>query len=236
MKQSKITGNVREIFASIQGEGLFVGTMQLFIRLGQNDENDSFLCRTLPGDRNLSCRNPVTPEKLVELVTSVYPLDHFFCVSFIGSDALAQADFLAELLPMLRTARTRIFAETSGTPIAEFSRLEPLVDNWCIDLKCTGLHNGRAQKNLEKIIEQSNPDNLYFRLAMNADEDPEKLIHILDSLKTEDYTLVIQPCAVFPSHISDWDTGTIIEWIKMFRPCFAQVRWIPQVHKLLRIL
>lgn len=241
LKQSKNKGFISEVFASIQGEGLFVGTPQIFIRLspvaGELPAEDTFVLRTLPGQRNQFARNPVSPGRLFQMLSDTYSLDQFFCISLIGDDPLHQADFLAELLPIFSGAGMQTFIQTSGTPLAEFSRLLPLVNRWCIDLKCnTGKGMVRCSKTLEKIIEQTSPENTYFRLVIDVDDDPEKLLSTLSSLRTDDYTLILQPWAVFPAHISDWDTGTIINWIQIFKPCFFQVRWIPQVHKLLRIL
>ncbi len=241
LKQFKTRGNISEVFASIQGEGLFVGTTQLFIRLAPVSEQplgeETFVLRTLPGQRNQFAKNPISPGRLHQLLADTYPLDQFFCISFIGDDPLHQADFLAELLPIFGNAGIQTFVQTSGTPIAEFTRLAPLVNRWCIDLKCS-LNKGsiRGVKTLERIIELATPENTYFRLAIDVDDDPEKLLGTLSSLQLDDFTLVLQPWAVFPAHISDWDTGTIINWIQLFKPYFFQVRWIPQVHKLLRIL
>ncbi len=241
MKQSKTRGKINEVFASIQGEGLFVGTMQLFVRLAsvadEQTVDETFVLRTLPGSRNHFARNPISPARLYQLLSDTFQLDQFFCVSFIGDDPLHQADFLAELLPIFRKNAVEVFVQTEGVAVSEFERLAPMVDRWCIDLKCIADKTlNRSRKVFEKILERTTPENTYFRLAIDADDDPEKILGMISDLPLEHYTLVLQPCALFPAHISDWDTGTIIDWIQLFRPYFFQVRWIPQVHKLLRIL
>jgi organic radical activating enzyme len=149
---------------------------------------------------------------------------------------LHQTDFLAELLPILKKKGLDIFVQTAGSPFTDFARLLPLVNRWCIDLKCkVDRHTSRNRKILEKITEQTTPESTYFRLAIDADDDPEKVLQLIKGIPLDDYTLILQPCAIFPAHISDWDTGTIIDWIQVFKPYFFQVRWIPQVHKLLPI-
>lgn len=241
MKPSKTRGKISEVFASIQGEGLHVGTMQLFVRLaavteGQPEE-PTFVIKTLPGSRNHFARNPVTPLRFFQLLSETFELDRFFTVSFIGEEPLQQVDFLCELLQILKKNRIETFIQTAGVPLHGFEKLNSLVNRWCIDLKCFQEKTcSRYQKNMEKIISVTSPETTYFRLAIDADDDPTKLIAMLETLQIDDYTLVLQPCAIFPAHISDWDTGNIIDWIQLFRPFFQQVRWIPQVHKLLRIL
>ncbi len=238
-KLTKIKGNISEVFASIQGEGLFVGTMQLFIRFDDKPAADekTFVLRTLPGAKNQYARNPVSAERLFQLLADTYPLEEFFSISFIGSEPLHQAEFLEEMLHILKKSRLHTFVQTSGTPIKNYIKLSGLVDRWCIDLNCgTARNTMRCSRAIEKIIESSTPENTYFRLAIDVNDDPEKLLRMITGLQPEEYTLVLQPCAIFPAHISDWDTGTIISWIQLFQPHFHQVRWIPQVHKLLRIL
>ncbi len=213
--------------------------MQLFIRLAaanQVAENENFVLRSLPGAHNHFAKNPISPERLYRLLNDTYQLENFYSISFIGDDPLHQTDFLADFLPILRKKGLETFVQTEGNPSADFTRLVPLVSRWCIDLKCrVDRHAGRNRRTLEKILEQTNSGNLYFRLAIDADDDPEKILQLLNGLPLDDHTLILQPCAVFPAHISDWDTGTIIDWIQVFKPYFFQVRWIPQVHKLLRI-
>ncbi len=233
-------GNISEVFASIQGEGLLVGTMQLFVRLaapGQSADDDTFVLRTLPGARNHYARNPVSPSRLFQLLADTYPLEEFFSVAFIGDDPLHQPDFLADMLQILRNHNIATFMQTAGTPVKEYLRLAPLVNRWCIDLTCgSGLSQLRSSRALAKIIGHADPCSTYFRLAIDVDDAPARLLKMIGELEPGKFTLVLQPCALFPAHISDWDTGTITSWIQLFRPHFFEVRWIPQVHKLLRIL
>ncbi len=237
-KLTRIKGNISEVFASIQGEGLFVGTMQLFIRFDDKPADErTFVLRTLPGAKNQYARNPVSAERLFQLLSDTYPLKDFFCISFIGSEPLHQPEFLEDMLQILKKNCLATFVQTAGAPIKSYLKLSGLVDHWCIDLNCgTARNTLRCSRTLEKIIEASTPENTYFRLAIDVNDDPEKLLGMITGLQPEEYTLILQPCALFPAHISDWDTGTIISWIQLFQPHFHQVRWIPQVHKLLRIL
>ncbi|NCB38049.1 MAG: hypothetical protein EOM80_04700 [Erysipelotrichia bacterium] len=241
MKTPKIKADILEVFASIQGEGLFVGTMQLFIRLGAHDcppAEDSFLLKTLPGSRNIRCPSSMAAQQFFKKLDSTYPLDQFFAISFIGGNFLNHSEFLVELLPMFREKKFKIFAETSGTPSKEFVRLSEFVNEWCVELKSS--HDAQIMKqnmkDLETILAVTSPANTYFRVAIDVNDNPVGLLKKLPTLPISNYTLILQPYAVFPAHISDWDTGTILEWINLFNPFFAQVRWIPQVHKLLRIL
>lgn len=251
LRQSRISGNISEIFASIQGEGLHIGTMQLFIRLSGctydckrcelkefQQTQDSFSIRPWPGLRNLRMSNPVTPEKLVRQLESVYQLEDFFSVSILGGEPLQQCEFLKKLIPIFKKKKVPVFIETSGLMPKEFSSLYDMASLWCVDLKISKAwgFNGKLQKKHEKIISVADPVKTYFRILLDSNDDPETIIKQLEELDLTNFNLVLQPFAYAPSHVNDWDTSTILEWIKLFKPYFGQVRWIPQVHKLLRII
>lgn len=251
LKQSKTCGNISEIFASIQGEGFYLGTMQLFIRLSgcslgckrcelkdyqQNQE--SFSVRPWPGLRNHRMSNPVTPEKLISKLESYFQLQDFFCISILGGEPLQQTDFLKKFLPMLRKRGIKVFTETSGLLPDEFAQIYNLVDYWCVDLKISKSwgFNGRIKRKLEKILAIADPGKVYFRILLDSNDDAEAVLEQIKDLDFSAYHMMIQPFAYAPSHVNDWDTGTILEWLHLFKPYFYQVRWIPQVHKLLRII
>lgn len=251
MKKSKATGNISEVFASIQGEGPHIGTMQLFIRLAGCTLNckrcelkeyqqiqEHFSIRPWPGLRNIRMTNPVTADKLFHKLENLYELDDFYCISILGGEPLEQTAFLAEFIPMLTKRNIMVFVETSGLLPAEFEQLFELADLWCVDLKISRAwgFNGKLRRKHERILAAAKPENTYFRILLDSNDDPESIISQLKGLKTSQYELVLQPFAYAPSHVNDWDTSTILEWINLFKPYFRQVRWIPQVHKLLRII
>jgi organic radical activating enzyme len=251
LKQSKIYGNISEVFASIQGEGLYIGTMQLFIRLAgctlgckrcelkdYQQSPESFSIRPWPGLRNHRALNPVSAEKLLSRLDNFFELKDFYCISILGGEPLQQMDFLEEFLPMLRKRGLKVFTETSGLLPDEFVRLYPLIDYWCVDLKISRAwgFNGKLRRKLEKILSVAGPDKTYFRILLDSNDDSEAILKQIEDLDFSAFNCIIQPFAYAPSHVNDWDTNTILEWIKLFKPCFREVRWIPQVHKLLRII
>ena len=250
MKTENSRADISEVFSSIQGEGLYVGTMQLFIRLGCGETDcqsidpvpdssgeNTFWFRTFPGTRNFKGKNPVTAGKLFLDIKKHFPLDQYYCASLIGGEPLNQLAFLEAFLPRLRREKVKIFAETSAPSAKEFARLVPLVDLLCLDLKIPRRESAISKelKRLTKVLELTSPDTTYLRLTVDAHENPQILLSQLSQLPVSRYTLILQPRMIGLSHISDWDTGTILEWINLFAPLFAQIRWIPRVHKLLRI-
>ncbi len=224
--------------------------MQLFIRLGKSEEDcrilpagqkhidgHQFWFKTLPGTRNIKESCPITANKLFNNLDRYFPLEQFFCISLIGDEPLAQIDFLSTFLPRLRQAGLMIFAESSAPSIRGFARLIKMIDLLCLDLEIPRKKhtNDREIKRLTRVLALTSPATTYLRLTVDAHESPHILLSQLAKLPIKPYTLILQPRMSGLSHISDWDTGTILGWINLFAPLFAQIRWIPQVHKLLRI-
>lgn len=251
MKTLKHLGKISEVFASIGGEGLHIGSMQLFIRLAACSRecrncahrsataaDNFFNMRPWPGPRMIKVANPIAPETLVHEIGMAFPLDIFGSISFVGGEPLCQSDFVQETARLLRQKSIKLFADTQAHKTRQLARLLPFIDEWSITLEQPGRSAStlRAQQHLKSLLEVINPTNCYLRLIINSDDNLDDLLKLFAQQNFNDYTLVLQPSTIAPSRISDWDTGTILEWIRFFQPYFAQIRWIPQVHKLLRIL
>ncbi len=250
MKRYKVEGKISEVFASICGEGLNVGAMQLFIRLagcsescrhcegkGADRSEDFFLLRPWPGPRIVKIPNPITPRKLLQKLEHNFPLECFHCVAIIGGEPCCQSEFISEFASILNDLEIFTFADSMIPEKKAFLELYPHIDQWSLTLSQPGRQANalRNHKKMQSVIENTSPQNCYFRVIINSDDDCNEYLNFFQALPLEEYTLVIQPATSIPARINDWDTGTILEWVKIFQPFFAHIRWLPQVHKLLRI-
>lgn len=247
----KKLGKISEVFASIQGEGYTMGSMQLFIRtFGCNircrncsvkehlEPEDSFTIRPWPGQRMIRVINPISAKEFYEKIREAFPLEKFHSVALTGGEPLFQTDFLLELLPYFKKENIPVFVETNGTLYNEFKQLKPLVSLWSVDLKLSskwGLNTKNLMKKHKKFFELMDHESCYVRITLDSNDDAEHIFEQVNEFDLKKYSLVIQPFTKAPSHVNDWDTNTILEWISLFSPLFSEVRWIPQVHKLLRI-
>ncbi len=241
---------VSEVFASVCGEGLNVGTMQLFIRLAECSPGcrhcqsksapaaeETFFIRPWPGPQIQKISNPINPARLIQKIEKIFPLNIFYSVSFIGGEPLCQAAFIREIAQMFHKKSVNVFADSQLPDGEAFINLYQDVDQWSLTVKNPGKLTTAAKnlRRMENILSKISPANCYLKIVVNSDDDPNEFTDFFSNLNLDDFTLVIQPGAEPPSLIKDWDTGTILEWIKTFQPYFQQIRWIPQVHKLLRI-
>lgn len=99
---------IREIFTSIQGEGPYVGTKQLFIRFCGCNLNCTY-CDT---DFEAEKSRDYTVE---ELINKINEYGEIFTISLTGGEPLCSAAFLQDFLPEIRKYGHKIYLETNAT-------------------------------------------------------------------------------------------------------------------------
>jgi organic radical activating enzyme len=118
---------IAEVFDSVQGEGIYLGEKQLFVRFfGCNLQ-----CRFC--DTKLNRFSEYEPQELFEEI-KLYPRD-FHSISFTGGEPLLQADFLKELLPLTARGGYKNYLETNGTLYQELQQVIDYLDIVAMDVK-----------------------------------------------------------------------------------------------------
>ncbi|RKY40472.1 MAG: hypothetical protein DRP85_08510 [Candidatus Makaraimicrobium thalassicum] len=124
MMQAKIA----EIFLSYQGEGLFTGSRQLFIRFYGCDLGCVYCDTVLKSYRSFS-RHALLG-KILDFGNGYNEL------TLTGGEPLLHADFLKEFLPLFRKHKGHgIYLETNGTLPDELEKVLDLVDIIAMDFK-----------------------------------------------------------------------------------------------------
>ena len=122
-----IKGKIAEVYKSVQGEGIYLGEKQIFVR--------SFGC-------NLNCRfcdtkldsfREYEPQELFKEIK--LHQDNHRSVSFTGGEPLLQKDFLKEILKLTQKCGLRNYLETNGTLPDELKEVIDYVDIVAMDLK-----------------------------------------------------------------------------------------------------
>jgi len=120
-------GRIAEVFDSIQGEGLYLGEKQIFVRFfGCN-----LACKFC--DTKLHSFMEYEPEELFQEL-KLYQ-DKYHSVSFTGGEPLLQKDFLKELMQMTRRHNFRNYLETNGILHEALKEVIDYVDIVAMDLK-----------------------------------------------------------------------------------------------------
>src|SRR3990167_4332799 len=120
-------GKIAEVFSSIQGEGIYQGVSQVFVRF--------FGC-------NLNCRFCDTPlnnyqdYSLEELYSRIESLDKgCHSISFTGGEPLLQDDFLKEIMSWCKKGHKKTYLETNGMLMAALERVIDFTDIIAMDFK-----------------------------------------------------------------------------------------------------
>jgi 7-carboxy-7-deazaguanine synthase len=120
-------GKISEVFESVQGEGVYFGEKQLFVRFfGCN--LDCKYC-----DTKLDYFTEYGPQELLEELKLYH--DKYHSVSFTGGEPLLQKDFLKEILILTRHAGFKNYLETNGTLPEALKEVIDYVDIVAMDLK-----------------------------------------------------------------------------------------------------
>ena len=135
-----VKAEVSELFSSIQGEGIFVGAKQIFIRFRQ--------CNIACAFCDEPCRHEPTVYTSAELIARVKDLDlnrgPHHSVSLTGGEPLMYVDFLKVFLKSLHKEGLQAYLETNGTMPARLAAVIDLVDIIAMDFKVpssTGLRS-----------------------------------------------------------------------------------------------
>jgi organic radical activating enzyme len=132
---------IREVFYSIQGEGIYLGVPQVFVRFAGCNLACSYC--DLPARFEIS---KTGPEGLLERVveTGRRAGDRVHSVAITGGEPMCRPDFLAEFLPRLKSSGYAVYLETNGTLPEALDGLVDLLDYAAVDIKLPSALGGKA--------------------------------------------------------------------------------------------
>jgi len=229
---------INEIFASIQGEGEYIGNYQLFIRSAgcnntcpycdtDNQFNRSFIVNGKEYD------NPISKEILIDIITTNFDLSVFHSISLTGGEPLLQLEFLIEFITQVKKIDKKIlfFLETSGIPSDKLILADKFIDIMSIDLK---MHNSDVISNIPAlllILQQLTHSSYYLKLPFDSKNyDEKELDNLITILELNDVkSVIIQP-------IDNIIEESVIDFLfKKFKNSTISIKIIAQTHKLLNV-
>lgn len=241
---------VREVFSSIQGEGIYVGVRQIFLRFTgcnlncaycdtnetQNNQEDMFRVEIEPGQGKFAnYRNPISSEELIKIIMKLKPEIHH-SLSLTGGEPLLQADFLEELLPLFNRS-CPVFLETNGTLPDHLVKVLPYIDIISMDIKLPSVTGRELWQQHEDFLRYSRGKEVYVKTVLTGGTTQGELDQIIELIKKVDRSipLVLQP--VTPVGEVKQMAGEELIGVQDYLSTFLQnVRVIPQTHKILNQL
>ena len=122
-----IKARISEVFESVQGEGLYLGEKQIFVRFFGCNLNCSYC------DTKLDRFMEYNVDELFEEI-KLY-CDKYHSISFTGGEPLLHKDFLKDILKLTVKHGHKHYLETNGTLVPELEELIEFIDIVAMDLK-----------------------------------------------------------------------------------------------------
>lgn len=242
-----LRGAVSEIYSTLQGEGLFVGERQLFIRLA----GCPWRCRycDTPGSLGRDGARLLTLEEVLDEVHRHQERLEHRTISLTGGEPLVQTDFLAALLPALRRLNRRTYLETAGTHPDLLRRVVDACDVVAMDVKLPSAV-GRAFWDEHAAFLAAAGSKAFVKVVLTADTTDEEWTKTIDLVARFDPPppLVIQPATPIRD-LEERLSGTagpekrvlpppphrLLALWEQARQRLRDVRLIPQMHPVWRI-
>ncbi len=221
-------GRVNEIFASIQGEGIYFGERQVFVRFsGCNLKCD--YC-----DTEFEAYREYQPLALLSEIKAFGA--GFHSLSFTGGEPLLQKDFLKEILRLVKAGGYTTYLETNGTLFSELQEVIADVDIVAMDIKlpsATGLKQGSWREHRD-FLRIAMAKEVFIKIVVADSSNRREFISALEVLKEAGYSgpVVLQPDSFGESESLK---ATLASFKELCENEFIPVRVIPQMHKIMGV-
>ena len=224
-------GYIREVFTSIQGEGIKVGQRMTFVRFSGCNLKckycDTTEAQVMEGPlyyRAQKFENPVAVDFFLD------KLDES-TIAITGGEPLLQVEFLQELLDRLKASGGSLYLDTNGSLPEHLDRVVNYFETVCLDFKipsATGFEALWPQH--EKSLAIAAGKEVFVKAVVDGNLVPEELDTVCSIVARIDKSipLVIQP--VFGKDMPD-----LLSLQRRAMNVLDDVRVIPQIHKYLNI-
>lgn len=243
---------IKEIFPSIQGEGLFAGQAQVFLRFSRCNLDCSYCDTDHSVGKECHCYEDslgkcsrVYPNPLsVEQVRSILKFMSVFGSTLVltGGEPLLNVNFLRKLLPVLKADEWKILLETNGTLAENFSQIAQWIDILDMDIKLPSSGNQAPSWAEHQAFFENIPPELtaYLKLVITSTTKEEDLFDAAKMIRrlSPKRVIFLQPeskdMAKNPKRLSDslmWTQQSLLQLLRGW-----DVRILPQLHKVLGVL
>ncbi|HIS83503.1 7-carboxy-7-deazaguanine synthase QueE [bacterium] len=222
------TARIKEVFASIQGEGPYIGAKQLFIRFCDCNLRCHYCDTDFTGDSE-----EYTPEGLLEVIKQ-FDLNTIYSVSLTGGEPLLSVDFLEKFLPILKEHHLKIYLETNATLPDELKRIIDYIDVVAADIKlesATGMV--KSFEAHDKFFEVCKGKECFAKIVFDDNITDEEIENCVEIAKKYQILLILQP--KMEEEAMSITSVFAVTVLDKFLKKYNKVRLIPQVHKFLSV-
>lgn len=231
-----MTADILEIFSSIQGEGIFLGAKQVFVRFKRCNMSCGYCDEDL--DRKAKRYSSL------ELMSAVRALENsngpHHSVSLTGGEPLLYAEYLKSFLKIMKKNRNfKSYLETNGTLPYELSKVIDWIDIVAMDFKLPSSTGERSfwTEHLE-FLKIASKKKVFVKAVVTPDtvkEDIEKAISLIKRMN-KNIPFVLQPATPVRPADKDVNKDSLMNFIEIgLKNNLQNIRVIPQIHKMLGV-
>jgi len=228
-----MTADILEIFSSVQGEGPFMGTKQIFIRFAKCNLKCKFcdLEKTLPPKE-------FSVDKLLSIVKQICAnTGDYHSAALTGGEPLLYTDFLKAILPKLKEAGLRRYLETNSTLPEQLKEVIDDVDIVAADFKLPSSTGDRDYWDEHKqFLKIACKKRCFVKIVVTNETHTADVHKAVDIIKhiDDDILLVLQP--VWPiKNIRKPSNKVLFDYLFFAEKRLRNVRIMPQMHKVLKL-
>lgn len=237
---------ISEIFPTIQGEGIYVGERQLFVRfIGCNiscaycdveeiKKQANTPCLLKTQNESESIRNPISLEKTESFISAQIAKNniyHTLCLT--GGEPLLQVDFLKALLPKIKIIK---YLETNGILYTNLEEIIDFTDIIAMDIKIPSTTKCSSYfTEHKKFLKTANMQKVFVKIIFSGETTPKEIEEACDIICEEDPSipLVLQPVTQYRGLGKKASAIQCLNFQAIAKRKLEKVLVIPQVHKIL---
>lgn len=219
---------VVEVFSSIQGEGLFLGQRQVFVRFGGCNLSCDYCDE--PDTIPIPSGELWTLEKVRGEIERLCSVQRHEAVSWTGGEPLLHPRFLEKIMPWARSKGLKNLLESNGTRPQALRELAPLADAVAMDVKLPSA-TGREcwSEHLECL--RVAPDKTFVKVVLTAastEAEWRQVIRLLQEA-SPNIPLILQP-ATSGYGPAPLPPAQVLRFLNQASSLLWDVRLIPQWH------
>lgn len=231
----ELKGEVVDIFSSIQGEGIFLGAKQIFIRF----KRCNMKCAFCDEPRDRKCKEYLPHELMAEVKFLEVSKGRHHSVSLTGGEPLLYSGFLKEFTEVLSDNGFKAYLETNGTLPAELEKVIGGIDIVAMDFKLPSSTGERAywDEHLE-FLKIASRKKVFVKAVITPstrEEDIEIASELIKKV-SDKVPFILQPAAFSGVKAAAVDSERLFGLLGIAaKNNLEHIRIIPQLHKLLNV-
>ncbi len=226
---------ITEIFSSVQGEGIFVGARQIFVRF----KRCNMACEFCDTPNDIAVKEYTSAALMNEVKTIDGSKGPHHSISLTGGEPLMYAEFLKSILPLLKKAGFKSYLETNGTLPNELESVIDLIDIVAMDLKLPSSTGGRAywKEHLE-FLKIAVRKKVFVKSVVTTDTKKEDVIEAVGLIRrvNKKIPFIMQPASPVKNFDKKPGGNRLLEFLDIaLKNEVENSRVIPQMHKILGV-